>query len=174
VAKFTDPAKMLAHMRRRAAVAVRDMSQFTEWSAREGYDDAFTGMSGGTSSDELARMGHPYGRGASAASNYANAGNVLKRGRAPMLPINRQSGRLRASLRLGTAGKGRFDLGIGRGVPYAQYILHPAGTVKMVGRGLMGWRKRNPGYPAGLLERRHRLRKAAARDALRRSHKKTP
>lgn len=119
-------------------------------------------------------MGHPHGRGSSAALNYANAGNLLKRGRAPRLPINRQSNRLRASLRMRTAGRGRFDLGIGNGVPYARYILHPAGTVRMVGRGLMGWRKRNPGYPAGLLERRHRLRMAAARDALRRSHKKTP
>lgn len=174
MAVFTDPAKLLAHMRRRAAVAVRDMSGFAEWSAREGYDDAFTGMSGRVSSGELAQMGHPYGRGPSSASNYTNAGNLLKRGRAPMLPINRQSGRLRASLRMRAAGRGRFDLGIGAGVLYARFILHPAGTSLMVGRGLMGWRKVNAAYPAGLIERRHRLRLKAARDVLRRSHKKTP
>ncbi len=174
MAKFTNPAKMLAHMRRRAAVAVRDMSEFSEWAAREGYDDAFEGTSGRTSSAELARMGHPYGRGAGASSNYDRAGNLLKRGSAPRLPINRQSGRLRRSLRRRMSGRSQYDVGIGSGVGYARFILHPAGTRRMVGRGLMGWRKQNPGYPAGLLERRHRLRKSAARDALRRSHKKTP
>ncbi len=174
MAVFTDPAKMIAHMRRRAAVAVKDAAGFALWSAEKGYEDAFDGLSGKTSSEKLAAMGHPYGRGSSASQNYANAGNVLKRGRAPMLPINRQSGRLRASLNMRSAGRGRYDTGIGRGVEYARYILHPAGTVKMVGRGLMGWRKVNRAYPAGLIERRHRLRMAAARDVLRRSHKKTP
>lgn len=175
MAVFTDPAKMLAHMRRRASVALRDMDGFAEWAAREGYsDDAAPNLSGKVSSAELARMGHPYGRGPSSSANYGSAGNLLKRGRAPMLPINRQTGRLRASLQLRRSGRGRFDLGIGRGVPYARYILHPAGTNLMVGRGLMGWRKVNAAYPAGLIERRHRLRLKAARDALRRSHKKTP
>ena len=172
---FTDPAKMLAHMRKRTAVAVKGMESFAEFSAKEGYwKDMRPNLAGRVSSEELRRAGHPYGRGQNAKENYTNAGNVLKRGKVPRLPINRQSGRLAMSLRLRRAGRSVWDLGIGTAVPYARFILHPAGTKKMVGRGLMGWRKVNASYPAGLVERRQRLRTAAARDALRRSHKKLP
>jgi len=172
MAVFRDPAKLLAHQRARASRALRSVAEQTRFQAEEGRADAVAGTSGTVSSEQLAKMGHPFGRGPSAAKNFEAGGNVLQRRRMRLLPINRQSGRLRASIALTKKGQRRYDVAIGQGVEYARFILHPAGTRKMVGRGLMGWRDRNPAFPAGLLERRHRLRTKAWRDALRIAHRK--
>jgi hypothetical protein len=146
--------------------------------ARAGREDLFENTAGGLSQKRLDEMGNPYGRGRSAAVNYVKTGDVSRRGtkgrgrarlRAPLLPINRQTGRLRRSVRFVRRGAGVYDVAIGSGVSYARYVLHPAGTRLMVGRGLMGWRNLRSSYPMGLLERRFRARQRLLRDAARKA-----
>lgn len=121
---------------------------------------------GGISSAELVRRGHPYGRGPGSRRNLVNGGNVGRRGNAPLRPVNKQSGRLRSSIALAKSALSTYDLSIA--TPYAKYIMHPSGTKFMVGRGVMGWREVNKSFPMGELERRHRIRVRAYRDAVRR------
>lgn len=172
MAVHSSPARLLAAQTARAKSAMRSIAAQARHQAAEGYRDAVEAMSGRVPSEALRRAGHPYGRGPRPKANYESGGNALMRGRAPLLPLNVQSGRLRRSARVSQSGPAAFDLGIGGGVQYARYILHPAGTVKMVGRGLMGWRAVNASYPAGHLEKRHRLRTKAWRDALRQAHRR--
>lgn len=128
---------------------------------------------------------HPFARGESAANNYAKGGNVGRRrvdadaaklatGKrvVPLRPINRHTGDLRNSIRLDRPKKKTYDLSIGEGVPYARFILHPAGTKLMVGRGVMGWRKMFARFPMGEIEKRFRARMSGIKAAIREGHRK--
>lgn len=116
-----------------------------------------------------------YARGASAASNFAKGGSVARRPgarrKAPLRPINKQSGRLNRSVHVKRLSAGIYDLSVGKGVPHAKYVLHPAGTKFMVGRGVMSWNKVGK-FPMGELEKRHRLRTKALRNVMLRSARK--
>ena len=125
---------------------------------REGHRDiahkCFGRMShytrGGISQKTLNRLGNPFGRGASAAertptglmrgADPAKAKKHTGRVKIPLLPINRQSGKLRQGMYLRkTFFPGALQaFALGSDVKYAKYILHPAGTKKMVGRGIWG------------------------------------
>ena len=105
---------------------------------------------GNTSSKTLVRLGHPFGRGATPldrtptglmrGANPAKAKKLTGRARIPLLPINRQTGKLRRGMYLRkTFYPGALQaFALGSDVPYAKYILHPAGTRKMIGRGIFG------------------------------------
>lgn len=169
---------------RRFERTVLAIDNVTKILAEEGEKDLRASTSGGIKSKELARMGHPYGRGAAAAANLVNAGNVGRRGtvkkrhrvktraKAPLRPINKQSHKLYNSIKKPSkVKKATYDVGIGAGVKYARYILHPAGTKYMVGRGVMGWREINKAFPMGEVEKRHRIRIKAYRDVVRRAQR---
>lgn len=167
---------LLQSQQARFAKVAGDMDAAVRELAVAGREDLFENTAGRLGQKDLDRMGNPYGRGRSAKSNYVKTGDLSRRGasgrgkarlRAPLLPINRQSGQLRRSVRFVRRGAGVYDVGIGSTVSYARYVLHPAGTVLMVGRGLLGWRKVRSSYPMGLLERRFRTRQRALADALR-------
>lgn len=134
--------------------------------AEQGRHDLVELTKGGIKSKELRKRGHPYGRG----STRLRRGKVVDRGSAPRQPINIQSGKLHRSITVMFAGRNKFDLSIS--APYAKYILHPSGTKKMVGRGVMGWRDVNKAFPMGEIEKRHRLRTRAYRDALKSAHRR--
>jgi hypothetical protein len=107
----------------------------------------------------LARMGHPYGRGQSAAEStptgrirgvarYKRGPKVGKRkGSAPRLPIGRISGNLTRSAyvtKRRAGGAHVITAGFGRSAKGSIYVVLPAGTRKMVGRGV--WGKGEKGY----------------------------
>jgi hypothetical protein len=130
---------------------------------------------GGISSKTLRRLGHPYGRGASAAvrtptglmrgADPKKAKSSMGRRTVPLLPINRQSGKLRAGMYLRkTSSPGALQaFALGSDVKYAKYILHPAGTKRMVGRGIFGGKM--IGFTkAGAVEKRWRQRNRAFKD----------
>lgn len=143
--------------------------------AKRGLADMAELTRGSISKKTLARLGHPYGRGASPAqrtpTGLMRGGNAAKnkkltgRARIPLLPINRQSGKLRQGMYLRkTSSPGAIQsFVLGSDVPYAKYILHPAGTKKMVGRGIFGGKML--GFPyAGAIEKRWRQRNRAFKD----------
>lgn len=149
--------------------------------AYEGWRDHLKLTGGGIKQKTLDAMGNPYGRGPSAAANFLNAGNVGRRGAnkkhgkmaAPLLPINEQSAAgLRSTIRPVGFRKGVYDVHIGGGLRYARFILNPAGTKEMVGRGMMGWRELKKSNPIGMVERLHRTRSRVLRDALKRAGRK--
>lgn len=171
---------LLAVQRKRFATVPQSLGAATRRMALAVADDLDELTSGTVSSETLREMGHPFGRGPGAAKNFLKKGNVGMRGntkpnlgrrRIPRMPINVQSGRLNRSIVFRQTRRGAFDVDIGRGVPYAQFVLHPAGTRLMVGRGVMGWRARNKAYPPGAVERRHRARQRIVRDALKAAHR---
>ena len=111
--------------------------------------------SGTVSTRTLRRLGHPFGRGASAAEMRGGAkaqrGSPRGRARIPLLPINRQTGALRDTLHIRKIRPGEFS--VGTRAPHAPFVLAPRGTDKMVPRGFMrGSRLPAPG-PAGALDR---------------------
>lgn len=101
---------------------------------------------GSTSSKELARRGYPFGRrrGRITITLHSHGGR-RERFRAskvrsviptPLLPINRQSGRLQRSLRIiPEGGIGLQSFRIQFTAPHAPYVLAPGGTKRMVARG---------------------------------------
>lgn len=107
----------------------------------------------------LARMGHPYGRGISAAEStptgrirgvvrYKRGPKTGKRkGSAPRLPIGTISGNLTRSIyvtKRRANGAHVITAGFGRSAGGSVYVVLPAGTRKMVGRGV--WGKGEKGY----------------------------
>jgi len=103
-------------------------------------------LRGGVSSKTLRRMGHPFGRRLQASK--PGAGRV--RGTLPLLPINRQTGRLIASIQLRPADGGTqaFHVGPTASAGRSMFVLSPGGTSKMVARGVYvviekRWKARN-------------------------------
>lgn len=171
----------MAAQKNRFNHVISDMDRTMREVAIEGWRDHLNLLSGKVKQKTLNAMGNPYGRGSSAAKNLVNAGNVGRRGAkrkfgrgsAPLLPINEQTGRLRMSVRLAGYRRGVYDVHVGAGVRYAKYILHPAGTRKMVGRGMMGWRNVNAAFPIGQIERLHRARNKVIQDAYRKAGRRS-
>jgi hypothetical protein len=100
--------------------------------ANEVVDDHMDLTSGTVTTKTLRQAGHPFGRGPSGAQRGGN-----KKGRRSFkrLPINRQTGQLRASkFKTGPSGPDR-TYRIGFEIPYARFVLSPTGTRKMVARG---------------------------------------
>lgn len=83
-------------------------------------NDAIRLTSGTISSARLRAMGHPFAR---------RHKNPL----IPPLPINRQTGRLQASLRVFRRGETQAVLQFT--APHAKFVLAPLGTAKMLPRG---------------------------------------
>lgn len=108
-----------------ARAAPRTIQNFARIAAQHLMRDASALMSGTISLAELRRRGHPYAR------------NRLKpRGVAPILPINRQSGRLRSSLRSNIYRSGNrtiVEISV-HAPPYDRYVMD--GTSKMLARPL--------------------------------------
>lgn len=111
--------------------------------------------SGTTSEATLAKLGHPFGRGATSAHRQAGGraqrGSPRGRARIPLLPINRQTGRLHDTLSMVRLRDGEWS--VQTRAPHAKYVLAPRGTELMVPRGFMrGSMLPNPGA-AGALDR---------------------
>lgn len=141
--------------------------------ATDGKEDFSELTSGAVSTKTLRAMGHPFGRlvsgdistgGRGVRNRQKFAQHLTRRGALPLLPINKQTGKLHGAITLiGPTGPNfRYDL-FSNVRDGRQFVLKPGGTSKMVGRGLLGqW---------GMLRKRHRARRAAYVDVLRASHK---
>jgi len=167
MAKCTTPMQLLQAQTKRFKTAQGSMQDSLRQDAEAGVQVFIESVGGNVSTSTLRRMGHPFGRGTGPGK-----GN-LKRGRLPGLPINAQTGILRANIRAYKTDKGAYMLG--SSAPYAKYVLHPAGTSKMVsrtknGRPLMTGRELGLSR-IGLLEQRHRINTKARRLALKQAHR---
>lgn len=140
MALHTDARSLLRAQGKRFAKVRERMIAEHESMTKDMVIDARDLVSGGIKTPILKALGHPFGRRASGR----------KRGKLPLLPINVQSGRLRASLRrtkVSSGGNSRaYDVKFD--APYAKYVLAVGGTTRMVGRGFWRelkkrWKKRN-------------------------------
>lgn len=137
--------------------------------AKGGRED-LVGVTGGSiSSRQLRLMGHPYGRGASAKQR---GDTKLMRKKAPLLPINKQTGKLRGGVFLRRASGGTQSFDVGSSAKHSAFIFHPAGTKKMVGRGVMSGKQIGFNGPTGFLEKKWRLRNRAFQDVFIRNQRK--
>lgn len=170
----------------RFAGAALSMQKATHELAKGGQADFLALTIGTISEKQLRQMGHPFGRTARVINTKKLNGFVglnenrvgksgklgqradlqqIKGQRVQLLPINRQSGKLRRGIALmkrATGGNPSYDLF--SGVPHAKHVLALEGTKHMKARGLLG--------PKGLLRRRYQARHAGTVDAVRRSLRK--
>src|SRR5690349_15088395 len=127
MAVHRDPKSLLQAQTKRFARVLADMEIEHEKLVSEMKYEAVELTSGTVSTATLRRLGHPFARRPSGR----------KRGRLKALPINKQSGRLRAGFRRvrvpAIGGKISYDLT--NKVPYAKYVLSLGGTTKMISRG---------------------------------------
>ena len=142
--------------------------------AEAGRTDLVELTSGRIDKRTLAKLGHPFGRGASAAestpsglgrgASRAKLKAQIGRGKLPYMPINVQSGQLRRTVHITwSKRRGSIVADVGSSAPHNKYILFPAGTRKMVGRGVLGGKM--IGFrAAGALEKRWAQRKKAWRE----------
>jgi hypothetical protein len=133
--QFTKGIDLAAHQMKRLVAMQATIGQSVDLMKKEGVKDNIELTGGQIKKQELRKMGHPYGRGR-ASGQGSPAGR--KRGRAPLLPLNLQSGRLRRAMRsrnIGTKQRPGFET-YASGVAYAKYILSESGTRKMVARGM--------------------------------------
>lgn len=142
-----------------------------------GQKDHFEYTAGAIKTKTLRRMGHPFARNGNAARGIVGSQSKLKsfgkakgqihgRGVRP-LPINIQTGKLRASFyRTNVKGK---DLVVKMGfrMPYARFVLSPTGTKKMIARGFY-----SNGGQFGIIKKRHKFRLAVAKKVYRETIKK--
>lgn len=101
--------------------------------AKESYQDLRSLIQGSITKRQLRQMGHPF---AKVRVKEATGRKVL--GVAPILPINKQSGRLFGGLFFNQIRHGdnqAFEHG--SSASHAKYIFDPRGTKKMIGRDLM-------------------------------------
>ncbi len=140
MATFSDPKALLRHQTKRFAKVQAELVIEHEKMVQAMRSEAIGLTSGNVKTKTLRKLGHPFGKRASGR----------KRGRLPALPINAQTGKLRASWiktkLLGAGGKIHYDLT--NKAPYAKYVLSLGGTTKMIARGFWRelrkiWRKRN-------------------------------
>lgn len=153
---FLNGRGYVASIDRRLDKTVRMMKTEHQHLAEALKRDAKELTSGGISSDQLAAMGHPFGRGRGrrmfkapgrGATRYRAKGDGRK-GYAPLLPINRQTGRLYRSWTITRVSGGIQSFQIGPAVSYARYVLAVGGTKRMVARGFWSamkrkWKSRN-------------------------------
>lgn len=140
MARHTDPLALLRTQGNRFNRVLGELVIEHEKMTQVMKSEAIGLTSGTVKTSTLRKLGHPFGRRASGR----------KRGRLPVLPINAQTGRLRAGFTrvkvLGSSGQIHYDLS--NKAPYAKYVLSLGGTTKMVSRGFWRelrkiWRKRN-------------------------------
>ena len=137
-------ADLFTAQKKRFSSVVMSVKKMHEEIALAGLDDGKELTSGTTSTAQLRRLGHPFARRLLSGQFGGRSRGFLK-----PLPINEQSGRLKAGLFLIHSrrnGNQTFDLG--SSAPYSKYILSPLGTSKMVGRGFWAeiskrWKARN-------------------------------
>lgn len=127
--QFTKGIDLYHHQMKRLATMQATMKDSVRDMQKEGVKDAIE-LTAGTLTRSQTRG--QYARGRLAATSTSTG---RKRGRAPMLPINQITRRLRRSMRSRSHSKLGFEV-LSAGVPYAQFILSEAGTRKMVGRGM--------------------------------------
>lgn len=167
--KFTRTIDLMRHKEAQLAKIKFNAEKEFGKIAEEYLADAIQFTGGGISQKHLARLGHPYGRG---PSKEASTPGGLKRGGAPNLPINLQSGRLRRGWYLKKRGdRGGTVWTIGNSAGHARYILSPWGTKKMVGREIWGHPKYAKGAKQGLLAKRARARLKGLVNAIRARNK---
>lgn len=124
-----------------------DMKTMHRDLAHQGFVDALELTSGTTSTKTLRKMGHPFGR-----IRTTLPGKGRMRGRLPLLPINRQTGRLQRGLRIVEQQKQTMQtIDIRSRAPYTKYILALGGTRRMVARGYKPeverrWKARNAAF----------------------------
>lgn len=160
MATFYDGRALAASQQRRFNNFRRSARLAHQQMAEEMQKEAVDLSHGGISSAELAAMGHPYGRGRGRSTyNYganksASRGSgkvrIAARGAAPLLPINRQTGKLASSWRLFRRfkGDGGQQVDLQNISPESKFVLNPGGTKRMVARGFWvemrkRWRPRN-------------------------------
>jgi hypothetical protein len=147
---------------------------------RGGEQDHAQLTSGRVPEAQLRAMGHPFGRTAGGARGVVkksrkygalsarakSKGAVIRKGVLMPLPINRQTGMMRASyFKTAPSGKDRI-VNMGFNAPYARYVLSPTGTRYMTARGFYSVGDSMAGL--GEIARRHRARTAAIHAAYRR------
>ena len=108
---------------------VKKVSKVLDATAAAGKRNAIVLTSGTTTTEQLAAMGHPFGR---LPTNRGGRGAI--RGSLPRLPINDQTGQLQASLFVLPDARFRgVGYKIGFSSPHA-VVLTPGGTPNMVAR----------------------------------------
>lgn len=132
--------------------------------AEEGFADAKELTTGASPSGKarikfLRTAGHPFGRRSSGLVRGIAGGKRL-----PLLPLGRISDRLHRgwSIRKAKVATGQ-EFQLRNSAPHAKYILHPAGTKKMVGRGIGGVAGANAAK-TGEIPRRWKARNKALMD----------
>jgi hypothetical protein len=155
-------------------VARRTIQEVTVDLAQGGLADFHSQTVGTLTKKDLRRIKHPYARLPRTLNVQKLAGKrgyaegkkaqVSTRGRVSDLPINKQTGKLKRSIKLRRkqAG-GAIVYHLYATAPYAKFVLNPEGTKYMRPRGLLG--------PKGLLRKRHKARHAGIVKALQQAHK---
>lgn len=130
MATYRTPSDLAAGQRRRFANAKRSMTVANRELAKAMQGHAIRLTSGNVSTETLRKLGHPFARqgpGVNDTIPMRSGGRkrrvrVTVRGVAPLLPINKQTGRLQRSLRI-IPVKDEFRLQFT--APYARYALAP-------------------------------------------------
>lgn len=152
MARFTDPAAFNKHLSERLEHWKQAVQVEHEALVKAQVEDMQALLSGTVPTKQLVALGHP----------FARRSGGRKRGRVPSLPINRQTGRLKRSLRRKTlAESSRITYEVSFTAPYAKYVLSPSGTRKMVGRGY--WREVTKLYKKRKAELVRRVRRSGLR-----------
>lgn len=134
--RFTKGNDLVAHQMKRLRTMRATIDQSVKLMQGLSLGDARE-LTSGTLSPRQTRGAYARGVAPSASTPTGR-----KRGRAPMLPINRQSSRLRNSIKSRAKGGSKAPGGGKSGfevyarTPYAKFILAEAGTRKMVARGM--------------------------------------
>ena len=170
---FTSPTALMNHQKARFAGVKVTMRDAHNHLAKEGFNDFKEQTTGGLSKRQKRQLGYPYARSARVL-NIAKLGGyhgvqdgkatqVTARGRVRDLPINIETGRLHAQIRL-VSQKGGDVYELFSAAPHAKFVLALEGTKYMKPRGLLG--------PRGLLRKRHKARHAGIVLAVRQQQRK--
>jgi hypothetical protein len=150
--QFTKGLDLMRHQQKRFRAMDMDARRGHADMAKAGLADAkeltsrADGPSGPARKRWLARMGHPFGRGASAAQRTPTGlkrGIPRGKGRVRNLPIGQISNKLHSTMRLTRLQGGVQSFGVKTSAPHARFILSPHGTKLMTGRGYGGIQGKN-------------------------------
>lgn len=169
---YTKPIDLMRAQEARFRKTMMTAEQMFILNVRSAEGDLEEVTSGTLTKKDLARLGHPFGRGSSAAKSTAKGAmrgaskarrtRVGITGVVPLLPINKQSGKLRRGSFMRRTSSAPLTFVVGSDAPYAKYIFSPVGTKKMVGRGVMSGKDLGLFTgKTGILERRWRARNMA-------------
>jgi hypothetical protein len=176
VGVYTTPAKLAMGQRARFALANGDMKIIHGQLANLGKKEFKNQTLGPLSSKTLRRMGHPYAklgvsvsgaaRGITSKKKYQSSlkGQVKRNGMVSRLPINKQSGRLNAAIRLSGPSGPQNTYKLASYAPHAGFALKVGGTKHVVDRGLLG--------PKGRLRRVHLIYRHTAIDVVKKAHRR--